>query len=235
MAQNVLSPDERARLISEEKVHLDIVYFSDLFIEMLRDNLDEATGLALFQKGSRGELRLQQSGESEPDRWKVDEVLENFAWDEYFPKEVLDRLEGGRPNVKVFRDVLIGFLERDYTGKKGKSPPFSQKGYLEATETEDGEYIAKQARRKAFAKISEDFFDSDDYDAGGPRIQVRALDFETTEADLRLHFHVLRLSRVLNQVMTSPILSDKMGLKERRAFAARMWSLSFWNVLVLMH
>ncbi|CAI7578809.1 unnamed protein product [Penicillium pancosmium] len=269
-----------------------MVYFSDLFVKILRDDLDEAIGLAqflsplnrlnfdddfwrsLFQKGSRGDLRLQQSGGSEPDRWGVDEALEKLAWDEYFPSEVLDRLEGGRPNVKVFRDVLIEFLERNYAGKNQTSPPFSHADYVKATETEEyeeivekvvlarqayeekfreaimeaitdpvfaeqnydfsGEYIAKQARRRAFATISEDFFDSDDHDAGGPRIPVRTLDFETTEADLRLHFHVLQLSRLLNEVMTSPILSDKMGLKERRAVAARLWSLSFWNTLASM-
>ncbi|KAJ5407905.1 hypothetical protein N7509_001788 [Penicillium cosmopolitanum] len=223
----------------------------------------------LLQKGFRGELRLQQSGESDPDRWGVDEALENLAWDEYFPKEVLDRLEGGRPDVKVFRDVLIEYLERDYAGKNETSPPFSHADYVKATETEQyeeivekkayegkfceaileaitdpvfaeqnydlsGEYIAKQARRRAFAKISQDFFDSDDYDAGGPRIQVRTLDFETTEAELRLHSQVRQLSRLLNEVMTSPILSDKMGLKERRAFAARLWSLSFWNTSASM-
>jgi hypothetical protein len=171
-----------------------------------------------FPESSRGDLRLQQSGESEPDRWGIDEALENLAWDEYFPKEVLDRLEGGRPDVKVFRVVLIEFLERDYAGNNETRTPFSHANYVKAAETEEyekimekrvlarqayedkfceaileaitdpvfaeqnydfsGEYIAKQALRRAFHKISEDFFDSDDYDARGPRIHVRTLDFE---------------------------------------------------------
>lgn len=86
-----------------------------------------------------------------------------------------------------------------------------------------GEDFAKLIRHRAFDKITEDFFDSDDYDAG-PRI--RALDFETPDEDLRLHFHVLHLSRPLKEVITDPDLSD-LSLKERRAFAARLWTLAF--------
>lgn len=103
---------------------------------------------------------MQQSGESDPDRWGVDEALENLAWDEYFPKEVLDRLEGGRPDVKVFRDVLIEYLERDYAGKNETSPPFSHADYVKAMETEQYEEIvekkvlADRHMRESFARLS---------------------------------------------------------------------------------
>lgn len=126
---------------------------------MLRDDLDHAIGLAqfltplnrlhfdddfwrhLFQKGSRGELMLQQSGKV-PDTY-VDEVLENLAWNSYFPKEVLDNLEGGRLDVKVFPDDFIEFLERDYIGK-GQVPSFSEADYKEATHSEDFEEILEK-------------------------------------------------------------------------------------------
>jgi hypothetical protein len=137
-----LSPSyARARLISEEKFHLNVVYFSDEFVQTLRDDLDEATGLALFlppinrlefddefwrclfQKSSRRELELQNLGNSD-DRWRLDEVLQNMTWDKYIVESVLDTPEDQKPDMKVFRDVLLEVFGARAAGKQGKETIF---------------------------------------------------------------------------------------------------------------
>jgi hypothetical protein len=76
-----IDPVEQARHIFEAKTHLDRIYFSDVFVGLLREGLDDGTGLAqytssvevfmfddekwrsLFQSALRGEFELQEPGE----------------------------------------------------------------------------------------------------------------------------------------------------------------------------
>ncbi|CAI7597373.1 unnamed protein product [Penicillium pancosmium] len=125
MAQNQerIDPATRARHICEAKIHLDRIYFSDTFVELLREGLEDGTGLAqyiiehqrlcfndekwrsLFQKALRGELELQELKEGILESPAADnEAFNSFlqkVWEDYFPKESRDNLESRKPGAEV--------------------------------------------------------------------------------------------------------------------------------------
>ncbi|KAJ5973431.1 hypothetical protein N7481_010641 [Penicillium waksmanii] len=122
-------PATRARHISEAKIHLDRIYFSDTFVELLREGLEDGTGLAryivehqrlcfndekwrsLFQSALRRKFELQEPEEGmfespAADKEAFNSVLQK-VWEDYFPKEARDNLESRKPDSEVFGSVLL--------------------------------------------------------------------------------------------------------------------------------
>lgn len=137
-------PATRARHISEAKIHLDRIYFSDTFVELLREGLEDGTGLAqyiiehqrlcfnyekwrsLFQKTLRGELELQEPKEGmlespAADKEAFNSVLQKVCED-YFPKEARDNLESCKPRAEVFRGVLLAGWPKVPAGAQSWTP-----------------------------------------------------------------------------------------------------------------